>query len=254
MNAFTVKWYVKFITSLLGYTPELKKALKMKKTQTWKEYKPFVDKNVREWLLPLIDMADVKFVVKGRELVPENEPIIYTPNHASMFDIPAVFLNAPTMPMFIAKKELSLFPFLKHWMWVLDCVFVDRQKKNGSRSSLHEAIEMVKSGRSLVIFPEGTRSKDGKLGEFKGGAMKIAMESGAKVVPVLIEGSRARLEETGNITSGTVYVTFLPPIETKGLEKEDFFKMPQQIRAMIQNERDKQNAEKQAEITSEIVE
>ena len=97
-------------------------------------------------------------------------------------------------------------------------------------------------------------ANDGKLGEFKGGAMKIAMESGAKVVPVLIEGSRARLEETGNITSGTVYVTFLPPIETKGLEKEDFFKMPQQIRAMLQNERDKQNAEKQAEATSEIVE
>ena len=76
MNAFTVKWYIKFITSLLGYTPELKKALKMKKTQTWKEYKPFVDKNVREWLIPLIDMADVNFVVKGKELVPENEPII----------------------------------------------------------------------------------------------------------------------------------------------------------------------------------
>ena len=172
----------------------------------------------------------------------------------NMFDIPAVFLNAPTMPMFIAKKELSMFPFLKQWMWVLDCVFVDRQKKNGSRSSLQEAIEMVKSGRSLVIFPEGTRSKNGELGEFKGGAMKIAMESGAKVVPVLIEGTRARLEETGNITAGTVYVTFLPPIETKGLEKEDFFKMPQQIRAMIQNERDRQRAEKETETKSEKVE
>lgn len=254
MNAFTVKWYIKFITSLLGYTPELKTALDMKKKGDWKEYKSFVDKHVKEWLIPLIDMADVNFVVKGKELVPENEPIIYTPNHASMFDIPAVFLNAPTMPMFIAKKELSMFPFLKQWMSVLDCVFVDRKKKNGSRSSLHDAIEMVKSGRSLVIFPEGTRSKNGEMAEFKGGAMKIAMESGAKVVPVLIEGSRARLEETGNITSGTVYVTFLSPIETKGLEKEDFFKMPEQIRAMLLNERVKQNAERQAEATSEIVE
>jgi 1-acyl-sn-glycerol-3-phosphate acyltransferase len=238
MNAFTVKWYIKFITSLLGYTPELKKALKMKKTQTWKEYKPFVDKNVREWLIPLIDMADVNFVVKGKELVPENEPIIYTPNHASMFDIPAVFLNAPTMPMFIAKKELSAFPFLKQWMWVLDCVFVDRKNKDGARSSLHDAIEMVKNGRSLVIFPEGTRSKNGQLGKFKGGAMKIAMETGAKVVPVLIEGSRERLEATGNITPGTVYVTFLDPIETKGLTKDDFFKMPDEIRELLQKERD----------------
>lgn len=254
MNAFTVKWYTRFITSLLGYTPELKVAMKLKKEGKWEEYKPFVDKHVKEWLNPLIDMAGVKFVVKGAENVPADEPIIYTPNHAGMFDIPAVFLNAPVMPMFIAKKELSVFPFLKHWMWVLDCVFVDRKNKDGARSSLHNAIEMVKNGRSLVIFPEGTRSKNGELGKFKGGAMKIAMETGAKVVPVLIEGSRARLEETGNVTPGTVYVTFLDPIETKGLTKEDFFAMPDKLRALLQNERDKQKAESEEEGNLEIVE
>jgi 1-acyl-sn-glycerol-3-phosphate acyltransferase len=97
---------------------------------------------------------------------------------------------------------------------------------------------MEKNGRSLVIFPEGTRSKNGQLGKFKGGAMKIAMETGAKVVPVLIEGSRERLEATGNITPGTVYVTFLDPIETKGLTKDDFFKMPDEIRELLQKERD----------------
>lgn len=254
MNAFTIKWYTKFITSLLGYTPQLKVAMKLKKEDKWNEYKPFVDKHVKEWLTPLIDLAGVNFVVKGAENVPTGEPIIYTPNHAGMFDIPAVFLNAPTMPMFIAKKELSMFPFLKQWMWVLDCVFVDRKNKDGARSSLHNAIEMVKNGRSLVIFPEGTRSKDGKLGKFKGGAMKIAMETGAKVVPVLIEGSRERLEETGNVTPGTVYVTFLPAIETKGLTKDDFFAMPEQIRALLQNERDKQSSEIQTENSLEIVE
>ena len=95
---------------------------------------------------------------------------------------------------------------------------------------------MVKNGRSLVIFPEGTRSKNGQLGKFKGGAMKIAMETGAKVVPVLIEGSRERLEATGNVTPGTVYVTFLDPIETKGLTKEEFFEMPEKIRQLIKAE------------------
>ena len=98
---------------------------------------------------------------------------------------------------------------------------------------------MVKNGRSIVIFPEGTRSKNGELGEFKGGAMKIAMETGAKVVPVLLEGTRERFEETGNITSGTVYVKFLDPISTEGLTRDDFFKMPAEIRTLIQNERDK---------------
>lgn len=239
MNAFTIKWYTKFLTSLLKLNPELKIAMDMKRNEPWEKYKAYVDDKLYAWLNPLIDMAGVTFEIKGRENIPENEPVIYTPNHSSMFDIPAIVLTAPKPPMFIAKKELSVFPVLKDWMWVIDCVFVDRKNKDSARSSLHEAIEMVKNGRSLVIFPEGTRSKDGTLGTFKGGAMKIAMETGAKVVPVLIEGSRDRMEATGNITPGTVHVTYLEPIETKGLTKEDFFKMPEEIRGLIQAERDK---------------
>ena len=69
MNAFTIKWYTKFITSLLGYTPQLKVAMKLKKEDKWHEYKPFVDKHVKEWLTSLIDLAGVKFVVKGAENV-----------------------------------------------------------------------------------------------------------------------------------------------------------------------------------------
>lgn len=243
MNAFTFKWSTKFITSLLKLNPQLKKAVELKKNEPWKVYKEFVDDQLYKWLTPLIDMAGVTFDVSGQEKIPEGEPIIYTPNHSGMFDIPAIVLTAPKPPMFIAKKELGKLPILSKWMWVIDCVFVDRSNKDSARSSLHEAIEMVKNGRSLVIFPEGTRSKDGKLGVFKGGAMKIAMETGAKVVPVLIEGSRERLEETGNVVGGVVKVTYLDPIETKGLTKEDFFAMPEQIRGLIQAERDKHNAE-----------
>lgn len=243
MNAFTFKWATKFITSLLKLNPQLKKAVELKKNEPWEVYKEFVDDQLYKWLTPLIDMAGVTFDVSGQEKIPEGEPIIYTPNHSGMFDIPAIVLTAPKPPMFIAKKELGKLPILSKWMWVIDCVFVDRSNKDSARSSLHEAIEMVKNGRSLVIFPEGTRSKDGKLGIFKGGAMKIAMETGAKVVPVLIEGSRERLEETGNVVGGVVKVTYLDPIETKGLTKEDFFAMPEQIRGLIQAERDKHNAE-----------
>lgn len=243
MNAFTFKWSTKFITSLLKLNPQLKKAVELKKNEPWEVYKSYVDKQLYDWLNPLIDMAGVTFDVSGQEKIPKGEPVIYTPNHSGMFDIPAIVLTAPKPPMFIAKKELGKLPILSKWMWVIDCVFVDRSNKDNARSSLHEAIEMVKNGRSLVIFPEGTRSKDGKLGVFKGGAMKIAMETGAKVVPVLIENSRERLEETGNVVGGTVRVTYLDPIETKGLTKEDFFAMPEQIRGLIQAERDKHNAE-----------
>ena len=155
---------------------------------------------------------------------------------------------------FMAKKELGQIPFLKSWMDAVDCVFVDRANKQSAHSSLQNAIDAVRDGRSLVIFPEGTRSKDGELGQFRGGAMKIAMETGATIVPVLLEGTRARLEETGNVTAGTVYVTYLDPIETTGLTKDDFFAMPQQLRALLQNERDKQKAVLSREIKADIVE
>ncbi len=240
MNTHTLKWGTKFITSLIKCNPALRQAKKLKEKGTWEEYKSFVDKKLYDWLNPLIDFAGVTFAVKGKEKIPQNEPIIYTPNHSGAFDIPAIILNTPQPPIFIAKKELRSLPLIKDWMDVMDCVFVDRNNKDKARSSLHDAIEMVKNGRSIVVFPEGTRSKTGELGVFKGGAMKIAMETGAKVVPVLLEGTRECLEETGNITAGEISVTFLDPIDTRGLTEEEFFKMPEQIRELIINERERQ--------------
>ena len=248
MNAHTLKWFAKFFTSLVERNKKLKEVREMKRTMPWQEYRPTVDKEIKDWLRPLIDMAGVDFVVQGQEKIPLGEPIIYTPNHAGAFDIPAIVLTAPDSPIFMAKKELGQIPFLKDWMDAVDCVFVDRSNKTSAHSSLQQAIDAVADGRSLVIFPEGTRSKTGELGEFRGGAMKIAMETGAKVVPVLIEGTRARLEETGNVTAGTVHVTYLDPIETKGLTKEDFFSMPAQIRALLLNERIKAQQENKIDI------
>ncbi len=248
MNIHTLKWFKLFFVSLVGRNKKLKEVQQMKKTMAWQEYRPTVDKEIKDWLRPLMDMAGVDFVVSGQEKIPEGEPVIYTPNHAGAFDIPAIVLTAPNSPIFMAKKELGQIPFLKSWMDAVDCVFVDRKNKQSAHSSLQQAIDAVADGRSLVIFPEGTRSKDGNLGEFRGGAMKIAMETGAKVVPVLLEGTRARLEETGNVTSGTVYVTYLDAIETKGLSKTDFFEMPSQIRALLLNERNKMKQQIDAEI------
>ncbi|MBR4286618.1 MAG: 1-acyl-sn-glycerol-3-phosphate acyltransferase [Clostridia bacterium] len=238
MNGFTLKWFGKLATSLVKYNAPLKNAKKLKATKDWRECKAVVDQYIYDWLTPLVDMAGVEFIFEGKENVPMDEPVIYTPNHAGLFDIPAMILGAPQVPIFMAKKEIASFPIIKDWMWVMDCVFVDRKDKTQARSSLHNAIEMVKNGRSLVIFPEGTRSKTGELGEFKGGAMKIAMETGAKIVPVYIEGTRACFEQTGNITSGTVRVKFLEPIVTNGLTKEEFFEMPAKLRAIIQAEKD----------------
>lgn len=244
-SALTVKWFTKFCTSLVGLNPDLKKAMALKEQGKWEEYKPIVDGALYRWLNPLMDLAGINFVVKGKEKLPADEPLIYCPNHQGVFDFPAVILNVPKPCAFISKKEAEKLPLVHKWMWVMDCVFIDRSNHRAAHGSLNEAIELVKNGRSMVIYPEGTRSKTGEMAEFKGGAMKIAMESGARVVPVLLEGTRERLEKTGNIIPGTVYVTFLDPIETKGLTREDFKKMPGEIRQQLLDERERQKEAKE---------
>ena len=233
MTFKTFSWFFKFATSLLGLLPKMKKGVKLKKTGDISVYKPFVDKELRNWLNPLVKSAGVDFVVKGKENIPENEAVIYVPNHQGIFDMPALILNTPTPCGFIAKKELKKVPIVRTWMWLLDCVFIDRQNKREARVAIKEAIELINKGRSMVIFPEGTRSRDGVPLPFKSGVMMIAKETKAKIVPVVLEGIIDRFEGTKNITPGTVTVKFLPFIETENLSRDEMKAMPDQIRSQI---------------------
>ena len=233
MTFKTFSWFFKFATSLLGLLPKMKKGVKLKNTGDISVYKPFVDKELRNWLNPLVKSAGVDFVVKGKENIPENEAVIYVPNHQGIFDMPALILNTPTPCGFIAKKELQKVPIVRTWMWLLDCVFIDRENKREARVAIKEAIELINKGRSMVIFPEGTRSRDGVPLPFKSGVMMIAKETKAKIVPVVLEGIIDRFEGTKNITPGTITVTFLPVIETENLSRDEMKAMPEQIRSKI---------------------
>ena len=198
-SLLTVKWVTKFVTSLVALNPELKKGIKLKESGDWNEYKPFVDAVLYKWLNPLIDMAGIKFVVKGKENIPENEPIIYTPNHSGVFDFPAVILNTPKPCAFISKKEAQKLPIVHKWMWLMDCVFIDRKNKRAAHGSLQEAIELVKNGRSMVIFPEGTRTRTGKMGRFRKGGFLLADHLRLPVVPVTLDGPFQVLPRTRGV-------------------------------------------------------
>lgn len=233
MTFKTFTWFLKFASSLLRLLPKMKKGVKLKNTGDISVYKPFVDEELRKWLNPLVKSAGVDFVVEGKENIPENEAVIYVPNHQGIFDMPALILNTPTPCGFIAKKELQKVPIVRTWMWLLDCVFIDRQNKREARVAIKEAIELINKGRSMVIFPEGTRSRDGVPLPFKSGVMMIAKETKAKIVPVVLEGIIDRFEGTKNITPGTVTVKFLPFIETENLSRDEMKAMPDQIRSQI---------------------
>src|SRR5699024_1808110 len=90
---------------------------------------------------------------------------------------------------FIAKVELTKFPIVSQWMKEMKCIFMDRSDRRQSLQSIKEGINILKNGHSMVIFPEGTRSKSDAMGEFKAGSMTLATKSGVPIVPITISGS-----------------------------------------------------------------
>mgnify|MGYP002226765821 CR=1 FL=1 len=122
-------------------------------------------------------------------------PASFVGNHRSYYDIPILLTALDAPHGILAKEELEKIPLLNRWMKLLGCVFVKRDDIRASVKALNDATAIVESGRSFVIFPEGTRYKgeEGGAGEFKAGAFRIAIKTGVPVVPVAISGARGRV-------------------------------------------------------------
>ncbi|MCR5746550.1 MAG: 1-acyl-sn-glycerol-3-phosphate acyltransferase [Lachnospiraceae bacterium] len=170
-------------------------------------------------------IAGARLTVKGKERVPKDEAVLYVANHRSWFDIVLLDGQMFRPTGIVSKKEVKVVPILGWWMIMLDCRFIDRKDLRQSMQVILDCIELIKNGISVLIYPEGTRSKaesELEVAPFKEGSFKIALKSGAKVVPVAIHGTREILEKQFPIVrSSDVTITFLEPIDTKALDKED---------------------------------
>ena len=162
--------------------------------------------------------------VQGAELVDRSRSYIVVANHLSVLDIMACFLAVPVPIRFLAKKELFRIPVLAPAMRAIGIVEVDRS----ARSAIHEQVnrqarELVASGRSLIIYPEGTRSRDGELRPFKKGAFTMAVAGGIPVLPLTIAGTYRAWPPGRLLVNGGRKITAViePPIETAGMSRQD---------------------------------
>lgn len=188
------------------------------------------------WCNTLFRIGGIRVLVEGRENIPADTPCVFVGNHRSCFDIPLMLTSLDAPHGLLSKEELRNIPLLSRWMNLLGCVYVEREDLRASVRALNQAAAAVKSGRSFIIFPEGTRYKgeEGGIGEFKFGAFQIAFKNGAPVVPVAISGSRGRYEEHHHlVTPGTVRVKILPPIQTAGTPKDQRKDLPEAVRQQI---------------------
>ena len=194
-----------------------------------------VKANIPRWSRGILRVTGARMTVEGQKNIPAG-PCVFVGNHRSYYDIPILLTALDAPHGILAKEELEKIPLLNRWMKLLGCVFVKRDDIRASVKALNDATAIVESGRSFVIFPEGTRYKgeEGGAGEFKAGAFRIAIKTGVPVVPVAISGARGLFEARGNrATPGTVYVRVLPPIQTAGMSRAEQKQLPDAVRQSI---------------------
>lgn len=170
--------------------------------------------------------------IKGKENIP-NVPCCYIGNHTSILDIPILIDSVGKCMGFVAKKEMVKAPVLGYWMSKYNCVPLDRENAREAIKVIKKGSENIKKGYSMAIFPEGTRSKNGELMEFKKGSLKLATMAKAPIVPVTIDGAYRAFEIDRKFKAIDITITFSEPIYTENLSREEEKSLMEKVRSEI---------------------
>lgn len=220
----SIVWYIVFFSSLILKIPAMIRTKTLTKKGLNEERDKLVYKNTTSWARTLLKIAGVKVTVHGVENIPKDTNVLYIGNHQGNFDIPIYMSEIPGLKGFVSKIEVKKIPGVRTWMEYMYCVFMDRSSLRKSGEAIIEGIKILKKGHSLVIFPEGTRSKGDKMGDFKAGSFKLATKSKVPIVPVTMSGSYKIMENNKNkwmVKPAVVDLYIHPAIETANLSKEE---------------------------------
>ncbi len=190
---------------------------------------------VQFWARHFLSVVGAKVQVEGVDRIPKEGRLCFISNHQSALDILCILGYSGRTPGFIAKRELVWAPILNLWMLVIHCVFIERKNPKKAIRAIEKGVEHVRKGYPMVIFPEGTRSRDGRVHEFKPGSLKLATRSDAIVVPVTIQGTWEVYEKTGRFQPGKVRIVFHPPIDTAPLSQEERRLLPGVVQKIVES-------------------
>lgn len=172
----------------------------------------------------ILFLSGVKLDVRGEELVPKNEPVLYIGNHRSYFDVIITYARCPGLTGYVAKDALLKVPILRVWMKKLYCLFLNRGDIREGLKMVLSGVEQIKNGISVCIFPEGTRTTgelETDMLPFKEGSMKMAEKTGCAIVPMALVHTADIFEKHfPAIHSTHVILTYGAPIYPKDLDRE----------------------------------
>lgn len=190
----------------------------------------------RAWAKRLLFFSGVRVKCVGLDNIDKNKSFVFVANHSSYLDIPAVFVAISNNLRIMYKKELEKIPIFGWFLKKSDFIAIEREEVASARSSLNKALKLIQQDVSVLIFPEGTRSIDGKVQDFKKGAMFLALRSGKPIVPVAIIGANQLLPR-GKLflRTGTIIVLIHKPIYIgKDLDKSQITHIISMLRNQIE--------------------
>ena len=170
----------------------------------------------------MLFISGTRIVVLGKEKVPTDTAVLYVGNHRSIFDVLVSYIQVPRPTGYVSKIEIKKIPFLRVWMRYLHCLFLDRKDIKQGLKTILTGVDMVKSGISVCIYPEGTRSKEKDVMlPFHDGSFKIAEKGDVLVIPITTLNSDEVFEaHMPRMKKATVVLSYGDPIYLKDLDKE----------------------------------
>ena len=188
----------------------------------------------RIWARGILFVSRVKVTVNGLENIDPSQSYVYMSNHQSNFDIPVLLAHLPVQFRWLAKAELFRIPIFGRAMRGAGYVKIDRFNRESAFASIDEAAAKIKNGVSVMIFPEGTRSRDGNIRPFKKGGFIMAMDAAVPIVPVILLGTWTIMEKSSlKINTGEVALNIASPIATTGYTRDSKDDLIAAVRSVI---------------------
>ncbi|MEM4991938.1 lysophospholipid acyltransferase family protein [Priestia sp. SB1] len=232
----TLKMYATISINLIKCNNKLtKNALKFHNRGNSLRAYQSIDDTVIFFMEKIIKISGARVNATGFDTLDKNEAYLFVCNHQSNFDIPLLYTYSPIKMAFVAKQEMRKIPIMGKLMELRGHIFMNRNNSKEAVKSIQKGIEVLKSGASLAVFPEGSRSKGEAMGSFKPGALRLAIKSGVKVVPVVISGSYNLMEANGGrVKPADVEIKCLDPLNPK--DYKDAVKLTEELEILIKNE------------------
>ncbi|MBW1709961.1 MAG: 1-acyl-sn-glycerol-3-phosphate acyltransferase [Deltaproteobacteria bacterium] len=201
----------------------------------------------------LIWCGFVRIHVQGKENLAPGENYVFAANHSSIFDILVLLAYLPIQFRWLAKKSLFSLPLYGHAMSLAGYIPIDRSNPREGLKSLDQAAEKMRKGVSVIIFPEGTRSDNGKIQEFKRGGFILAVKSGLPIIPVSISGAhRVMPARTFKVMPGRIKLVFGKPIPTKGVKRSGQQQLMTEVREVMEANYDPKYGDKRSSSRDDV--